>query len=161
MHHLVAAQNGISGAGFDAQGATNAPCLVNHGHGHGAFYAVVWIERERWQSGNVCQKGNALYAPRRALIDRGLVLSDGLRVGLAIGKAASSALRLGQRIVDAFGQRFHFLREGAFLATAFTVALVAVLLEAFVLTPKSLCAKMNLTTAGYTTSRQRRPLKIP
>jgi hypothetical protein len=31
-------------------------------------------------------------------------LSNGLCVGLAIGKAAAGALRLGQRIVDAFSQ---------------------------------------------------------
>jgi hypothetical protein len=38
------------------------------------------------------------------LIDGGVVLRNGLCVGLAIGKAAAGALRLGQRIVDAFSQ---------------------------------------------------------
>jgi hypothetical protein len=104
MHDLVAAQDGIGGAGLDAKRATDAPRLVNDGHRHGAFGAIVWIERQRWPSSDFGQNGNALKAPRRALIDGGVVLRNGLCVGLAIGKAAAGALRLGQRIVDAFSQ---------------------------------------------------------
>jgi hypothetical protein len=104
MHDLVATQDGIGGADFEAQRTANAPCLVNDGHRHGAFGAVIWIERQYWTSSDFGQNGNALKAPRRALIDRGVVLGNGLCVGLAIGKAAAGALRLGQRIVDAFSQ---------------------------------------------------------
>jgi hypothetical protein len=43
MHHLVAAQDGIGGAGLDAQGAADTPSFVNHGHHHGAFNAMFWI----------------------------------------------------------------------------------------------------------------------
>ena len=98
------------------------------------------------------------------MIDGSVVYRNGLCVGLAIGKTATFALRLRQRIVDAVSQCDHFLREGAFLATAFTArlavgfaatlgaALTAVLAvffgAAFFWVPKSLCAKMNLTTAG-------------
>jgi len=152
MHDLVAAQDGIGGAGLDAKRATDAPRLVNDGHRHGAFGAIVWIERQRWPSSDFGQNGNALKAPRRALIDGGVVLGNGLCVGLAIGKTATCALRLRQRIVDAVSQCDHFLRAGAFLATAFTarlaVGFAADLAAAFFLVPKSLCAKMNLTTAG-------------
>ena len=104
MHDLVATQDGICGADLEAQRTANAPCLVNDGHRHGPFGAVIWIERQFWTSSDFGQNGNALKAPRRALIDRGVVLGNGLCVGLAIGKAAAGALRLGQRIVDAFSQ---------------------------------------------------------
>jgi hypothetical protein len=75
--------------------------------------------------------------------------------------------------MDAVSQAAHFLRVVAFLAATLTaflagallaglaLALTAVLLDAFGVVPETLCAKMNLTTSGYTTSRQRRPLKMP
>ena len=104
MHHLVAAQDGIGGADFEAQRAANAPCLVNDGHGHGPFGTIVWIEGQCWTPSDFGQNCNALKTPGRALIDGGVVLRNGLCVGLAIGKAAAGALRLGQRIVDAVSQ---------------------------------------------------------
>ena len=104
MHDLVAAQDGIRRTDLEAQRAANAPCLINDGHRHGPFGAVVRIEGQRGTSSDFGQNGNALKAPRRALIDGGVILRNGLCVGLAIGKAAASALRLGQRIVDAFSQ---------------------------------------------------------
>jgi len=168
VHDLVAAQDGIGRADREAKRAANTPCLINDGYRYGPFGAVIWIERQYWTSSDFGQNGNALKAPRRALIDGGVVLGNGLCVGLAIGKTATCALRLRQRIVDAVSQCDHFLRAGAFLATAFTArlavgfaadlaatlgaALTAVLAvvfgAAFFLVPKSLCAKMNLTTAG-------------
>ncbi len=51
MHHLVATQDGIGGAGLDAKRATDAPRLVNDGHRHGAFFAIVRIEGQRGASG--------------------------------------------------------------------------------------------------------------
>ena len=104
MHHLVATQDGIGRTDLEAQRASNAPRLVNDGHRHGPFVAIIWIEGQCWLSSDFGQNGNALKAPRRALIDGGVVLRNGLCVGLAIGKAAAGALRLGQRIVDAVSQ---------------------------------------------------------
>ena len=104
MHDLVAAQDGIGRADLEAQRAANAPRLVNDGHRHRPFGAIVWIEGQCWTSSYFGQNGNALKAPRRALVNGGVVLRNGLCVGFAIGKAAAGALRLGQRIVDAFSQ---------------------------------------------------------
>ena len=104
MHDLVAAQDGIGGADLDAQRTADAPRLVNDGHRHRAFGAIVRIEGQYWTSCDFGQNGNALKTPGRALIDRGVILRYGLCIAFAIGKAAAGALRLGQSIVDAFSQ---------------------------------------------------------
>jgi hypothetical protein len=131
VHHFVAAQNGIGGAGTDAQGTPDAPCLVNHGHGHWAFNTVLGVERQHWAFGDFGQDDNALKSTRGTLINGRIVLCNGLCIGLAIGKAASGALRLRQRIVDAFSQRDHFLGGTTFLATAFTDLLAVGLAPVF------------------------------
>ena len=73
VHDLVAAQDGIGRADLEAQRAANAPCLVNDGHRHGPFGAIVWIEGQCWPSSDFGQNGNALKAPRRALVNGGVV----------------------------------------------------------------------------------------
>ena len=160
MHDLVAAQNSIGGASLDAQRATNAPSLIDDGHSHGAFKAMFNIQGQGRPACDARQDGHAFCATWRTLIDRNLFFCNGLRIGLTVWVAAPSALRLGQRIMDAVGQGVHFLRAGAFLATTLTVflagallaglalALTAVLLAAFLGVPVPLCAKMNLTTSG-------------
>ena len=104
MHDLVAAQDGICGACIDAQGTTDAPSFVNHGHRHGAFSAMVWIQGNGRATSDLGQHRNAFKAPGGALIDGGIVVGNGLCIGFAVGVAAPCALRLGQRIMDAIGQ---------------------------------------------------------
>ena len=101
MHHFVAAQNGIGGANFEAQRATNAPRFIDHGHRHGHLDAVF---RVQWCDGLACdagQQGNALLAARRALVNGHLDFCDGLCIGLAVWITTSRALRLRQCIVNA------------------------------------------------------------
>jgi hypothetical protein len=132
-----------------------------------------WVQGQYRSACQASQYGYAFGTTGWALIDGDVVVCNGLCVGLAVRVAAPCALRLGQRIMDAVSQIAHFLRAVAFLAATLTaflagallaglaLTLTAVLLDAFGVVPEPLCAKMNLTTSGYTTSRQRRPLKIP
>jgi hypothetical protein len=45
VHALVDADDGVGGAGVQAQGAADAPGLVDDGHGARAFGAELGIER--------------------------------------------------------------------------------------------------------------------
>jgi hypothetical protein len=101
VHEFVGAQDGIGRAGFDAQGAANAPGFVDDGHMAWSFSPMFWIE---WQCGQACQYGqpvDALLSTRWALVDGGLPLGHSLGVTGAVWKATARALRLGQCVVQA------------------------------------------------------------
>ena len=98
VHALVCAHDGIGRAGLDAQGATNAPVLVDPDHRARGFYAVVCVE---WQGRLTRQRRQALDAsltPGWTLVDAGFALDDRTGVAGAIRVATTRALRLWQGI---------------------------------------------------------------
>ena len=97
MHAFVAAKDGVGRADLDAQGAADTPGLVNHRHVARALVAVPRVERQHRLAGQLGQALNALGAARRALVDAGLAGGHGLRIGGAVGVAATGALGLRQQ----------------------------------------------------------------
>ena len=71
--------------------------------------------------------------------------------------ALSQSVRQG--LVDGV-EPTHFFAEVAFLAAGLAAAFLGAALAVTAL-PGLWCSKMKLLTCGYTTSRQRRPLKMP
>ena len=104
VHRLVAAQDGVRWADRQAEGAAYAPGFVYDGDGAGAFGAVSRIQGGNGRAGDGRQSLDAFLASWRALVDRGRIISDGVRVGRAIRVAAARALRLRQYSVDAVEQ---------------------------------------------------------
>lgn len=105
VHHLVAAQNGVGRAGLDAQRAAYAPGFVNDGNGAWALKAIGRVQGLYGQACDGCQPLYAFSAARRALVDGRTANGNGLCVGCAVGVAATRALRLRQRSVDAFSEQ--------------------------------------------------------
>ena len=101
VHELVAAENCIGRAGFDAQRAAYAPVLINHGQHAGPFAAVDRIQRHNGTPRDGREPLDTLQAARWALIDLCLAVGDGTGVGSAVGVATARALRLRQCSVDA------------------------------------------------------------
>ena len=101
VHELVGPQDGIRGAGLDAQGATDAPGLVDHGHGARGFHAVLGAQRNNRPTRQCGQPFHARSAARWALVDASLARGHGLGVAGAVRVAATRALRLRQRGVYA------------------------------------------------------------
>jgi len=137
VHAFVAADDGVGGAGLDAQGAADAPGLVDHGHRAWAFGAVRGVQCQDRSAG---EGGQALYPLRtawRAAVDRGLFVGDGLCVGGAVGVAAARALRLRQRRMQAGGQRAHSVGVAASAVRGARAGL-----------PLSWCLRMNSRTSG-------------
>lgn len=94
-----------------------------------------------------------------ALVDGGRALVDGRGIGLAIGVAATRALRLRQQGQDALAVAHFALETALRLPTGLAMALMTRFFgldAAF-----NWFFWMKLFTAGYTKSRQRRPLKMP
>lgn len=110
VHALVAAHDAVDRAGFDAQGAADAPGFVDPGHVARAFGAVFGVEGLRGLAGEGGQALNTLLTAGRALVDGGLAAGDGLGVGGAVGVAAALALGLGQGVQQLAGQRAGWLR---------------------------------------------------
>jgi hypothetical protein len=72
VHELVASQDGVGGASFDAECASDAPILVNHCQGSGAFHAMISTQKLNRLFSNLGDSLNTLRPAWRALIDRGL-----------------------------------------------------------------------------------------
>ena len=104
VHRLVAAQDGVRWADRQAQRAAYAPGFVYDGDGAGAFGAVGRIQGGNGRAGDGRKPLDAFLASWRALVDRGRIISDGVRVGSAIRVATTRALRLRQCSVDAAEQ---------------------------------------------------------
>ena len=98
VHAFVGADDGIGRAGLDAQGAANAPLLVDDGHGARPFLTVRGTQTAWWLPGETRQSRNALLAARWALVDGRFTLGEGVGVALTVGVAATGALRLRQCI---------------------------------------------------------------
>ena len=96
VHQLVAADDGVCGAGFYAQRAANAPVFINKSDAARAFDAVFRVEWLNSLTRYFAQSLNALSATRGALVDSRVIMNDGVGVGLAVGKPAAGALGLGQ-----------------------------------------------------------------
>ena len=108
MHFLVAAEDGIHRAGFDAFGAADAPVFDDEGDLRRCFFAVVGVE---WFGFDAEQFGDffdAFLAAGRALVDVCFAFGNGFGVGFAAGEAALAALGLRQDGVDFFGKRVAF-----------------------------------------------------
>ena len=105
MHHLVAAQNGVSRAGLDAQGAAYAPGLVNDGDVARAFQAISGVQGKYRQACDGCQSLHAFLTAWRALVDGSAASDYGLCVRCAVRVAATRALCLRQCSVDALGEQ--------------------------------------------------------
>jgi hypothetical protein len=104
VHAFVGTHDGVGGAGFDAQGATNAPLLVNDSQRSRAFAAVFGVQSLRGAASDLGQACDASLATGWALVDVGLTFGHGLRIRRAIGIAATGALRLRQRVKQARSQ---------------------------------------------------------
>ena len=129
MHQLVASHDGVRRADLDAQGAANAPVFINEDDAARPLGPVHRIQCGNRLAGEGGQPLNPLGAARRALVDARLGLGDRLRIGGAVGVAATGALCLRQGREHPFGPFGHyFLRAGFFaagLATGLAVAVAA------------------------------------
>ena len=105
VHHLVAAKNGVGWTGVQTQRAADAPSLVNHCHGAGAFVAVNWVQRQDGQAGDGRQPLNAFSTAGRALVDGSTTGGKGLRVGGTVRVATARALCLRQNGIESSGQK--------------------------------------------------------
>ncbi len=103
MHMLKAANNYSHRTGSNADGAANAPSLINDSDRSWALLAVRRVQRLIRLAGEICQEPNACITPWWALIDRSLALRDGLRIGPAGRVAATRALRLRQHCINGVG----------------------------------------------------------
>ena len=112
MHHFVGTQYRIGRASLDAQRATNAPSLVDDGHMPRAFHAVRGVQGLNRLARQCGQAFNAGLPTGRALVDGGLPLGHGAGVTGAVGKAATRALGLRQRVVQPLKKRLGFRRSG-------------------------------------------------
>ena len=110
VHELVAAQNRIGGADVDAQGAADAPVLVNDRDGAWPFNAMGGVQRYKWLPSDCRQPLDAFCAARRALVDSRLALGDCLSVPGAIRVAAARALRLRQCRLNLRGEAVAHIR---------------------------------------------------
>jgi hypothetical protein len=72
VHELVASQDGVCGASFDAKCASDAPVLVNHCQGSWAFNAVISTQKLNGLLSDLGDSLNTFRSAWRALIDRGL-----------------------------------------------------------------------------------------
>jgi hypothetical protein len=94
MHALVAAQDSVGGAGVDAQGATDAPVLINENSLARAFKAKGGVQSLLCPAGDVGQTDYTLLAARGALVDVGLSRFDRTAVACTVRIPATRALRL-------------------------------------------------------------------
>ncbi len=104
VHALVAADDAVDGAGLDAQGAADAPVLVDPGHAARPFEAMVWIQGHHRLAGERGQPAHALGTAGRALVDRRLANGHGACVAGAVRVAAARALSLRQGVQQALDQ---------------------------------------------------------
>ena len=74
MHRLVGTDDGIHRTGFDAQGAANAPRLLNDRHRQWPLVTVVRIQRLLSVTGYCGQPGHPFLTTGRALVNGGLAL---------------------------------------------------------------------------------------
>ena len=101
VHELVAAHNRVSGANRQTQGAADTPVLIDDGNEARAFSSVCGVQGDDRQTGDGSQALHAFGASRRALVNAGCVVCNGVCVGRTVRVAASGALRLRQCGVDA------------------------------------------------------------
>ena len=104
VHALVGAQNGVSRAGFDTEGAAYAPVFVHNGNGQWRFNAVLGAQGQLRSACDAGQTTNALLAARRALIDGGFPAGNGPGICRAVGVTAARALGLGQCCINVRSQ---------------------------------------------------------
>jgi len=103
VHGLESADNGIDGAGPDAQGASDASRLIDDHALTGFFLSMGRIERHVRHPCEFGESSNPGVTARWALVDVGLPLRDGLRVEAAGRITTARALRLGQDVVNGVG----------------------------------------------------------
>ena len=101
VHAFAGTHNGIHGACIQAQRATDAPVLINHGQGAGRLDAKFAIEQLGRHLHDCSNAPDALHAARRALVNACLLQRHCLRVMSAIGVPAAGALGLGQHGIHA------------------------------------------------------------
>jgi hypothetical protein len=96
MHQFVAAHDGVSRAGFDAQGAADAPVFIYKSDGAWILNAMSRVQRHAGLTCDSSQFIDALLTTGRALVDTRHPFCNGLRVSGAVRVATSRALRLRQ-----------------------------------------------------------------
>ena len=127
MHHFAATNDCVCRANRQAQGAANAPRLVNHGHTARCFDTVRRVQSQGRLPGDGSESGNADGPARWALVDRCSACRNGVCIGCAVRVAAACALGLWQHRVDATGHAgheyqvrgFHPVIVGLFAASGF------------------------------------------
>lgn len=100
MHQFARANDGIDGAGRQAQGAADAGGFINESDGWCGSQAVCCA---LWNDGDVeqcSQFGNDFVATGRALVDRCLACSNGIGIRPAARMVALAALGLRQQGIN-------------------------------------------------------------
>jgi len=101
VHALGRADDAVHRAGIDAQSAPDAPVFVDQRQAARAFSTADGIQRQRRLARESGQPFDAFLATRRTTVDRSLIVGNRFGVATAIGVAATGALGLRQRVVDA------------------------------------------------------------
>ena len=107
MHVFSRTQDGVHWAGVDAQCATDAYRLVDHGPRFRFRYAMFGIQGFGIDAQQFGQPGHSFVATGWALIDVSITFGNRDGVWLAGGVAALTALCLRQNRIDFFYERIH------------------------------------------------------
>jgi hypothetical protein len=105
VHYLRRPDDGIDGAGLDAQRAADAVGFVDARDQRSLVFAPRRIERQRRRSGACRKLAYDPIAARRASVDGRIPGRHGFSVRAATIEAALPALRLGQLRIEKNGQR--------------------------------------------------------
>ena len=97
---LLRTEDGVHRAGLDAKRAADADLFVDHCHGFWFFLAVLRVQGQDLDSEQVCQRLDARFPARRALVDVRLARSYRFGVGATARKITLSALGLRQNGVN-------------------------------------------------------------
>ena len=97
VHAFVGAHNRVGGTGIQAQGAADAPVFINPGDLANPLQAVLCIQGGGRLASELGQTAHALFTTGGAAVNGGVLLHDGLGIGLAVFKAAALALGLRQQ----------------------------------------------------------------
>lgn len=123
VHPFVGADDGVYRACFSAQGASDAPILVNPNHMARPLLSMRWIQWHRGLAGDQRQSAYAFITAWWTLVDGSVLFGNGFGVGGTVRKTTSGALCLGQYPQNFFGQR-HRVQAGVRRRTIEVLAVV-------------------------------------
>lgn len=100
VHQFTRADDGIDGAGGQAQGTADTGGFINDGRCRCCGHAVCRAQWQGWYIQQQRQFGDDFITTWRALIDRGFAGSHGFGIRPAAGVIALAALGLRQQCID-------------------------------------------------------------